>query len=205
MFTGIIHHIGRIESAQTQGDLKLTIACDWPESSLALGESIACNGACLTIIEKGTLPSGKSFFTVELSAETLTCTAPRWKQGDALNLERAMKLGDTLDGHMVSGHVDGIATIHSVTDSGDSHIVAIDAPAALSCYIAEKGSVTLDGVSLTVNKVEASRFYVNIIPHTWKVTTLGQRKAGDNINIEIDLIARYVARLLGRKETDHAA
>jgi riboflavin synthase len=197
MFTGIINSIGHIESAEKKGDLKLVIACGWPADSMALGESIACNGACLTVIDKGTLASGSSFFTTELSQETLNRTAPRWQQGDKLNLERAMKLGDTLDGHMVTGHVDGIATINSITKEGDSHVLAIDAPQALSRFIAEKGSVTLDGISLTVNKVSGNRFWVNIIPHTWKVTTLGQRKEGEAINIEIDMIARYVARLLG--------
>jgi riboflavin synthase len=196
MFTGIINNIGHIESAEKKGDLKLVIACGWPADSMILGESIACNGACLTVIDKGTLANGHSFFTAELSQETLNRTSPRWQQGDKLNLERAMKLGDALDGHMVTGHIDGISTIHSITEEGGSHVLAIDAPQHLSRFIAEKGSVTLDGVSLTVNKVSGNRFWVNIIPHTWKVTTLGSRQAGDAINIEIDMIARYVARLL---------
>jgi riboflavin synthase len=196
MFTGIINNIGHIESAEKKGDLKLVIACGWPADSMALGESIACNGACLTVIDKGTLANGRSFFTAELSQETLNRTSPRWQQGNRLNLERAMKLGDTLDGHMVTGHVDGIATIHSIATEGDSYILAIDTPQPLARFIAEKGSVTLDGVSLTVNKVSGSRLWVNIIPHTWKVTTLGSCKTGDAINIEIDMIARYVARLL---------
>ncbi len=197
MFTGIINHIGRVESAKMEGDLTLTIHCDWPEESLFIGESIACNGACLTVIEKGARAEG-SWFATQLSGETLKLTAKRWNIGDSLNLERAMRLGDTLDGHMVTGHIDGIATIHSITPDGDSHIVTIDAPLELSRFIAQKGSVTLDGVSLTVNSVQNNRFTVNIIPHTWKVTTLGSRKAGDSINIEIDLIARYTARLLNQ-------
>jgi len=214
MFTGIINHIGTIESAENRGDLRLTIACDFA-ADVNIGESIACNGACLTVVEKGTSssfgltegspaardPSVKpkddgNYFTVDLSAETLTCTAPRWKTGERLHLERAMKLGDTLDGHMVSGHVDDVATLKHITPDGDSHILCLEAPAPLSRFIAEKGSVTLDGISLTVNKIERALFWINIIPHTWSTTTLSERKPGDQLNLEIDLIARYVARLL---------
>lgn len=192
MFTGIISSIGTIVSAEQRGDLRLTIACDFAQESLHIGESIACNGACLTVVEKG-----NGGFAVDLSAETVARSASgRWRQGGKVNLERSLRLGDTLDGHMVSGHVDGLAVIHAITASGGSYILAIDAPEALSRFIAEKGSVTLDGVSLTVNKVENSRFWVNIIPHTWQVTTLGERKAGDALNLEIDLIARYVDRLV---------
>ena len=203
MFTGIIHQIGHIEAADMRGDLRLRISCGWPAESLFIGESIACNGACLTVIAIGATAQG-SWFDTELSAETVKCTAPRWNVGDRLNLERAMKLGDTLDGHMVTGHVDSVAVIHSITADGDSHILAVDAPPALARFIAEKGSVTLDGISLTVNRVEGNRFFLNIIAHTWNVTTLGQRKAGDALNIEVDLIARYVSRLLG-KDAQHAA
>lgn len=197
MFTGIINHIGRIESAEQNGDLRITVSTDWPE--LTVGESIACNGACLTVVEKGAR-AGRHYFTADLSAETVSRTAPRWNAGDALNMERALRLGDALDGHMVTGHVDGIATIADIADDGGSHILNINAPAKLSRFIAEKGSVTLDGVSLTVNSIRDTRFTVNIIPHTWRVTTLGQRKAGDALNIEIDMVARYVARLLGQQE-----
>ncbi len=189
MFTGIITHIGTVVAQEKRGDLRLSI-----ESSLGqvrLGESIACNGACLTVVE-----SDADRFSVDLSAETLLCTAPRWNIGDALNLERALKLGDALDGHMVTGHVDGVATLAEITRDGDSHVLIIDAPETLARFIAQKGSVTLDGVSLTVNWVDGARFSVNIIPHTWENTTLGKRAPGEPINIEIDMIARYVARLL---------
>lgn len=189
MFTGIITSIGRITQAKQQGDLTVAITCPW--NDLTAGESIACNGTCLTI----TATDGATF-TAQLSAETLARTAPRWAVSDPVNLERALKLGDTLDGHIVTGHVDGIATITSLTPSGDSMILCLEALPTLSRFIAEKGSVTLDGVSLTVNRVEGARFWVNIIPHTWQLTTLGNRKAGDALNLEIDILARYVARLM---------
>ena len=191
MFTGIITHIGTITSATQTGDLRLEIACAL--SNLKLGDSVACSGACLTVVE---LFDGG--FAAELSGETIACTAPNmWQAGKKLNIERAAKIGDSLDGHIVTGHVDGVATIHAIEKSGDSHVLAIDAPAALSRFIAQKGSVTLDGISLTVNKVEPARFWVNIIPHTWAHTTLGSKQPGDALNMEIDIIARYVARLAG--------
>ena len=201
MFTGIIASIGTIDSAEIpsagQGDLRLKIICDFKAETLQAGESIACNGACLTVITKGLLASGKTYFTVTLSQETISRTSPgRWEKGCKLNLERAMKLGDTLDGHMVTGHVDGIATIKAITPVGDSHIIEIVVPENLSRFCAEKGSVTLDGISLTVNQVKNHTIWVNVIPHTWTVTTLGECKVDDRLNIEIDLIARYVARLL---------
>lgn len=194
MFTGIINTLGTIISSKQEGDLLVSISCDWQEDSLKIGESIACNGACLTVITWK-----NQAFTAQLSAETVNCTAARWGMGEKVNLERAMKLGDTLDGHMVTGHVDGIATIASISRDGDSHVLAIDAPEALARFIAAKGSVTLDGISLTVNKVENARFYVNIIPHTWDVTTLGLRSVGDMLNMEIDIIARYVERLMSSR------
>ena len=197
MFTGIITSIGTIDSVEPQGDTRLKIICDYKPEILHTGVSIACNGACLTVLTKGLLASGKTYFTASISQETISRTAPgQWEKGGKINLECALKIGDTLDGHMVSGHVDGIATIRDITPSGDSHIMAIEAPAELIRFIAEKGSVTLDGVSLTINRVEGNRFWVNIIPHTWSTTTLGLRKPGDALNLEIDLIARYVARLL---------
>lgn len=191
MFSGIISSIGTITSAVQKGDLRITIACDF--SDLTLGESVACNGACLTVVEMT-----KNSFTAELSAETLSCTAPRWNVSDKVNLERSLKLGDMLSGHLVTGHVDGLATIRDITKNGDSHIVKTEALATLARYVAAKGSVTLDGVSLTVNKVDGAFFWVNIIPHTWAHTTLGQRNIGDALNMEIDLIARYVERLMQR-------
>lgn len=197
MFTGIIAHIGTIDSCETQGDLRLKIASDMKADSLKPGESIACNGACLTIINKGFLASGKSYFTASLSEETVSRTVPgQWEKGRRANLERALKLGDTLDGHMVSGHIDGLGTLRAVTPTGDSHIMEIEIPENLSRLVAEKGSVTLDGVSLTVNQIQGNRIWVNIIPYTWTATTLADRQAGDRVNIEIDMIARYVARLL---------
>jgi riboflavin synthase len=197
MFTGIITSIGTIESSEQQGDLRIKIASDLKPDSLGIGESVACNGACLTVISKGLLASGKSYFTASLSQESLSCTVPgQWEKGRAVNLERALKIGDALDGHMVSGHVDGLATIRAITQTGDSYTVEIEAPENLLRFIAEKGSVTLDGISLTVNQVQARRFWVNIIPHTWQNTTFCERAAGDRLNIEIDLIARYVARML---------
>lgn len=197
MFTGIITSTGTIESAEQRGDLRIVIACGFTADSLHIGDSVACNGACLTIANKGFLSTGKVYFAADLSAETLSRTAPgQWEKGRAVNLERSLKLGDTLDGHMVSGHVDGIATLREIGAEGDSHILAFEAPTSLARFIAEKGSVTLNGVSLTVNRVEGALFWVNIIPHTWNVTTLGTLQAGDGANLEIDLIARYVARLV---------
>ncbi len=190
MFTGIITSIGTIESAQQRGDLCVTVACDFA-AALKPGESVAMNGACLTVVEKK-----NGSFIVDLSAETLARTAPRWNPGQRVNLERTLKLGDALDGHMVTGHVDGLAIIKEIRPSGDSYILCLEVLPPLSRFIAEKGSVTLDGVALTVNKVENTRFWVNIIPHTWQNTTLGERRPGDALNLEIDLIARYAARLL---------
>lgn len=194
MFTGIITDIGTIVKAEAACDLRLSFACGFAPASVRLGDSIACNGVCLTVVE-----FGDGYFIAELSAETVACTAPnQWQLSKKVNLERALKLGDTLDGHIVSGHVDGFATILAIEDSGDSHILTLLAPPELSRFIAQKGSVTLDGVSLTVNKVDGDKFWVNIIPHTWKNTTLGERKVGDQLNLEIDMLARYTARLLGK-------
>lgn len=192
MFTGIISDIGTITKAEQSGDLRLEIACSYATESIRLGDSIACNGVCLTVV--AILKNG---FAVELSAETVSHTAKdSWQVGRKLNLERSLKMGDTLDGHLVSGHVDGVAIIKNIEKSGDSHILTIESPPELSRFIAQKGSVTLDGISLTVNFVENAEFTVNIIPHTWKNTTLNGRKASDQLNLEIDIIARYVARLM---------
>jgi riboflavin synthase len=192
MFTGIITHIGSVESAEMQGDLRIKIASDLKIDDIRIGDSVACNGCCLTVIAQG-----QGYFEASLSAETLSRTASgQWEKGRRVNLEKSLKLGDSLDGHLVTGHVDGLVKLIEITNSGDSIILKLDAPAELARFIAEKGSVTLDGVSLTVNKVEGPRFHVNIIPHTWQSTTLPERKAGESLNLEIDLIARYVARLL---------
>jgi riboflavin synthase len=192
MFTGIISDIGTITKAQQKGDLRLEIACSFAAKSIRLGDSIACNGVCLTVVE--IINNG---FAVELSAETISCTAAnQWQVDKRVNLERSLKIGDSLDGHLVSGHVDGVASIQNIKKSGDSHILTITAPTELFGFIAQKGSVTLDGISLTVNNVENTSFSVNIIPHTWQNTTLSERKTGDQLNLEIDIIARYVARLM---------
>jgi riboflavin synthase len=197
MFTGIISHIGSIESAEQRGDLTITIACDLHQDAVKVGDSVACNGCCLTVTRKGRLASGKLYFSADLSQETVSRTAPgQWVKGAPVNLECSLRMGDSLDGHMVSGHVDGVAVVRDIMPQGDSHILEIEAPQDLARFIAEKGSVTLNGVSLTVNEAAGVRFRVNIIPHTWVSTTLGQLAVGDGVNMEIDLIARYVARLL---------
>jgi len=211
MFTGIISDIGTITSQdKAGGDLTLTIQTAYDSDGIKLGESIACNGCCLTVVEKGK-QGGDDFFVMQLSDETLQCTADKWGAGDTLNLERALKMGDDLSGHLVSGHVDGVATIKNITSAGQnknnavgehgdnqnlSHVLAFEAPADLSKFIAPKGSVTLNGVSLTVNVVDGNEFAVNIIPHTWEQTNLSGLAVGDAVNMEIDLLARYVARLM---------
>ncbi|MDE3060098.1 MAG: riboflavin synthase [Pseudomonadota bacterium] len=194
MFSGIIDNIGVIESAERGGDLRLVISCACAKD-LAIGESVACNGVCLTVVEKNA-----SSFTAELSTETLSRTTPGWNVGDKVNLERSLRLGDRLSGHLVTGHVDGVAVLKDITPQGDSHILCLEAPQSLARFIAEKGSVALDGVSLTVNRIEENQFSVNIIAHTWQATTLGQRRPGDALNLEIDLIARYAARLMGKQD-----
>lgn len=196
MFSGIISGLGLVLAATKKDDLRVRIACPFPLEEIRLGESIACNGACLTVVAFDRDAGGDSWFEADLSAETVACTAPhQWKTGERVNLERALKLGDALDGHLVTGHVDGLAEIIAITPSDGSHILEIKAPSALAKFIAAKGSVTLDGVSLTVNRLEKNNFFVNIIPHTWDVTTLGRRKVGDVLNLEVDLVARYLARL----------
>lgn len=191
MFTGVIHHIGTIMSAEKKGDLVLTIRHSMKQDDVRIGDSIACNGCCLTVIDKKA-----DIFSASLSEETLRCTASRWKKGDRVHLERALRMGDTLDGHMVSGHVDGLATILSIIPEAGSYRLEFEVSQALAAFIAAKGSVTLDGISLTVNSVNNNHFSVNIIPHTWEVTTFRERQIGDTLNLEIDLIARYVARLM---------
>ncbi|MDX2074152.1 MAG: riboflavin synthase [Alphaproteobacteria bacterium] len=193
MFTGVIRHFGTVERCEKSGDWTIAVACDMPMGELRPGDSVACNGCCLTVTDM----KGETF-TANLSAETLRCTAPRWEAGSRLHLERAMRLGEALDGHMVSGHVDGLATLIEITPEKDSHRLELEAPAELAKFIAAKGSVALDGVSLTVNEVSGNRFTVNIIPHTWSVTGFRERNIGDMLNLEIDLIARYVGRLLGK-------
>lgn len=196
MFTGIITDIGRIEAAEQKGDLRLTIACDYDMDSVDLGASIACSGVCLTVVDKG-----PGWFAVDLSAETVARTAPGlWAEGNALNLERALRVGDELGGHIVTGHVDGIGTVEAVTPVGDSLKMTVIAGEDIASYLAAKGSITLDGVSLTVNEVEnisdGVRFAINIIPHTAAQTTFAGLAEGRKLNIEIDILARYLGRML---------
>jgi riboflavin synthase len=203
MFTGIITDIGTILSAEKRGDLRLAIACGYDMGGVALGASIACSGVCLTVVDKGVGEDGTGWFAVDASTETISRTAPgMWETGRRLNLERAMKLGDELGGHIVTGHVDGIARVIGVRVAGDSHHIGLTVGADLAPFIASKGSVTIDGVSLTVNEVRdegsETHFSINIIPHTWEVTTLGGLGAGARVNVEIDVLARYLGRLKER-------
>jgi riboflavin synthase len=202
MFTGIVEDVGRVRAIRPGADTRIEIETRLPAGGFALGASVACSGACLTVIERDTLPSG-GWFAVEASPETLRLTTVgRWSVGTAVNLERALKFGDELGGHLVSGHVDGLAKIVSLRRVGEgakgSTVIEFEVPAALAPFVAAKGSVTIEGVSLTVNAAEGARFAVNVIPHTLSVTTLGAAREGDQVNLEVDLLARYVARLLGK-------
>lgn len=191
MFTGIVTDIGRVRQIrETDRDRRYEIETAWDTAGIDLGASISHAGCCLTVTEKG-----PGWFAVEVSNETLSkTTLGAWKAGDGVNLERAAKLGDEMGGHVVSGHVDGLGRIVSITTEGGSHRVEVEAPAPLHRYIAAKGSITVDGVSLTVNGVQGQVFSLNIIPHTWDVTTLGRLQTGDPVNLEIDMLARYLAR-----------
>lgn len=195
MFTGIITAQGTVTQVDaTRGDKRFVIETPWDMTNVPMGASIACSGCCLTVVEKT-----KNSFTVDVSEESLSKTTLRdWAVGTKINLESSLKFGDELGGHLVSGHVDALATLVSITPEGDSHRLKIRVPQDLKHFIAPKGSVGLDGISLTVNEVEDDVFGVNIIPHTWVVTTLGQKKVGDKLNLEIDMLARYVARILGK-------
>lgn len=203
MFTGIISDIGTIRSAEQRGDLRMVVGTSYDMTGIAIGASIACSGACLTVVDKGCDAAG-NWFAIDASAETIACTAPgMWTAGRRLNLERALKVGDELGGHIVTGHVDGIGTLVSVDVVGDSHALVIAAPATLAAQIAAKGSITVDGVSLTVNDVADQadgtvHFALNIIPHTLEMTTLGDAAAGRAVNLEIDILARYLARMQAR-------
>lgn len=196
MFTGIVTAIGAIRSVEPRGDLRVTVGVDWDTADLALGASVACSGPCLTVVDRG-----PGWFALDVSAETLSRTAPgMWVVGGRLNLERALRVGDELGGHIVTGHIDGVGEVVDVTREGGSWRVAIDAPAALAPLIAPKGSICVDGVSLTVNAVEGARFGLNIIPHTAAHTTLGGLKSGDAVNLEVDVLARYLARMLDARQ-----
>ncbi len=195
MFTGLIQAKGIVISAQ---DGRFELDCPWTPESIALGASIACDGCCLTATSVKASSLGARF-SVDVSLETLSkTTLGAWVSGRTINLERSLRAGDELGGHLVSGHVDGIATIETVTTAGFSKVVSVRAPDALAKYVAPKGSVALDGVSLTVNGVTGPVFTLNLIPATLEATTWGARKPGDSVNMEVDLIARYVARLLNQ-------
>jgi riboflavin synthase len=196
MFTGIISDLGEVAD---RDDGRFVIRCRYPADSIAVGASIACDGACLTAVAVAPKPEGGSTFKVDVSNETLAKTSlDEWRPGRRVNLERALKAGEELGGHLVAGHVDGVGRIVDMRDDGESRRFTVETPADLARYIAPKGSVALDGISLTVNEVAGNRFGINIIPHTLTHTTLGARKPGDRVNLEVDLIARYVARLLER-------
>jgi riboflavin synthase len=191
MFTGIITDIGTVTARETRGDTRFQIRTAYDTGSIAIGASIACSGVCLTVVQKGA-----DWFSVDVSAETLSrTTLGDWQPGAPVNLERSLKVGDELGGHIVSGHVDAVADVVDTRPDGDSLRVQFRAPDDLAGFIAEKGSVTIDGASLTVNSVQGAVFGVNLIPHTQAVTTLGRLKAGGKVNLEIDTLARYVARL----------
>jgi len=194
MFTGIVTDIGQIRHVEKRGDTHVVIATHYDVGMIDIGASIACSGVCLTVVDKGN--SNDRWFVVTASGETLSkTTIESWKPGDSINLERPMRLGDELGGHIVAGHVDGVADIVRVVPEGESKRFTFEAPLQLARFIASKGSVALDGVSLTVNEVEGARFGVNIIPHTLAVTTFGRANPGSKVNLEVDLLARYVARL----------
>lgn len=201
MFTGITTDVGTVRTSEQRGDLRLTIATSYDMATINLGSSIACSGVCFTVVDKG-----DDWFAVDVSGETLSRTAKDlWREGAQLNLERALRIGDELGGHIVSGHVDGVAEVVGVCPEGGSSRIGLRAPDGLAQYLAPKGSITLDGVSLTVNDVRdaedgSTHFSVNIIPHTAEHTTFGEIAAGRQLNVEIDVIARYLERMLANRE-----
>ena len=195
MFTGIVTDLGRVRSLEKRGDTRIEIETAYDTDDIEIGASIACSGPCLTVVDKG-----DGWFAVEASAETMGRTnLADWAAGTPVNLERPMRVGDELGGHIVSGHVDGVATVLDTVPEGDSVRFRIEAPAALARYIAPKGSVALDGVSLTVNRVDGPVFDINVIQHTRQHTDFGTLAAGGRLNLEVDTIARYVARLLDKE------
>ena len=195
MFTGIITDVGRIRAIEPRGDTRIEIETAYDTGTIEVGASIACSGPCLTVVEKGA-----GWFAVEASAETLSrTTLGGWKVGTRVNLERALRVGEELGGHIVSGHVDAVARVLDTKPEGDSVRFVFEVPDAFKSYIAAKGSIALDGVSLTVNEVDGNRFGVNVISHTRACTTFGERAKGDAVNMEIDMLARYVARLMERE------
>ncbi len=200
MFTGIITAIGTIDQAEQRGDLRARISCPYDPAAIAIGASIACSGVCLTVVERGGT-AGDAWFAVDVSGETISRSVPgMWEAGARLSLETALKLGDELGGHIVTGHVDAVGRLVAIEDIGGSHKLTINAPKELAIYLAPKGSITLNGASLTVNEVSdhddgSCDFTLNIIPHTWEVTTLGDLKQGDYVNLEVDTVARYLQRM----------
>ncbi|MBT3659793.1 MAG: riboflavin synthase [Rhodospirillaceae bacterium] len=191
MFTGIVTDIGNVRAIAADGDTRLEITTTFDTSAIAIGASICCSGACLTVIDKGS-----EWFAAMVSAETLSkTTLSDWKVGTPVNLERALRMGDELGGHIVSGHVDGVGTLDASETEGASTRMIFEAPSDLIRFIAPKGSITIDGVSLTVNDVTDNTFGINVIPHTQEATTLGALSVGGTVNLEIDMLARYVARL----------
>jgi riboflavin synthase len=200
MFTGITTDIGTVRNVEQRGDLRVTIACGYDMSTVDLGGSIACSGVCLTVVDKG-----EDWFAVDVSGETRSRTAEGlWSEGSRLNLERSLRVGDELGGHIVAGHVDGVAEVIGVCPEGGSSRIGLRAPDGLGQYIAPKGSIALDGVSLTVNDVRetedgSTHFSVNIIPHTAQITTFGDMAAGRQLNVEIDVIARYLERMIATR------
>lgn len=199
MFTGIISDIGTIAGIDRSGETTFAIATSYPHGELWIGQSIACDGACLTVVDKGGGGKIADWFTVQASQETLDkTTLGDWVEGTRINLEKALTLGQDLSGHLVTGHVDGVARIVDIQALGESRNFFIEAPEKLQYFIAAKGSVTLNGTSLTVNHVEKTLFAVTIIPHTQQVTTWGEAKPGDRVNLEIDIVARYIERLMQR-------
>ncbi len=194
MFTGIVTDIGEILSVERAGVLDVRIGTSYDVGNLEIGASVACDGVCLTVIDFGR--DTRTWFAVQASEETLSKTnLDRWEPGRRINLERALKVGDEIGGHIVSGHVDGTAVVGDIREEGDSTRMVLDAPAEFARFIAPKGSIALNGTSLTVNEVDGARFGINLIPHTKGVTTWGEAKLGDKVNLEIDTLARYVARM----------
>jgi riboflavin synthase len=201
MFTGLVTDVGEVRSVKPRADNlhRITIFCRYPRADIAQGASIACSGVCMTVVDSGE-EDGRTWFAVDAAAETLALTTVgRWRHGDHVNLERSLKLGDELGGHLVAGHVDGLATVIAREDMTDMARFGLRVPAVLSRFIAPKGSVALDGVSLTANEVEGDTFSVLIIPHTLQVTTFGALATGSDVNLEIDTMARYAARLMETK------
>lgn len=206
MFTGIITDVGTVLSSETSdAGRRMAIACAYDPGTIDIGASICCAGACMTVVETGRDHAGQGWFAVDVSQESLDCTTlARWQPGTRVNLERSLAIGAELGGHIVTGHVDAIALIVAREEEGDTARFSFEAPQALARFIAAKGSVALDGTSLTVNSVDGNRFSVMLIPHSLAVTTWGERSIGDDVNLEVDLMARYAARLMDTQSADGA-